>query len=138
MPLEVNETQEKLEIMKSKLNPLLEEYFKERKAKDVTNTKKDAFFDAFKTFSPEQKRAYRDYVYQMIKGEKNENNPLTDTIKELSSMDKLEVYAGICNNCKEDLTFELPTPPASMFSNLQEKNIPTEYLGFQEPNFTVH
>lgn len=94
------------ENMKKELKLSLELYLEERLNKKWENEKKEAFLNVFNKFSLEEKRAYRDYLYQIIKNPlelKDSNDDLSqirDLLEKLKSIDKLEIYAWICNNCK--------------------------------------
>lgn len=121
------------EELKAKFNPLLTWYFAERVDPKQKNANKEAFLAAFNTLSPEEKRAYRDYVYQVIKNEiQSDDERLNATVDLLTNMDKLEVYAGICNACKLDLY------NPNDFKNLHEKNIPEDIHVYKEPTFSVN
>lgn len=118
-----------LEKMKVELNPFLEWYLEERLNKKWENEKKEAFLAVFNNYSLEEKRAYRDYLYQIIKNPikledlNDDLSQIKSLIENLKSMDKLEIYAWICNNCK-------------VWNNLQENKNPESGV-FETPNFII-
>lgn len=94
------------ENMKKELKLSLELYLEERLNSKWENEKKQSFLDKFNNFWIKEKREYRDYLYQVIKNPlelKDSNDDLSqirDLLEKLKSIDKLEIYAWICNNCK--------------------------------------
>lgn len=99
-----------LEKNKKILNPLLKDYLSERIWNKKENSKKEAFLEKFNTLPIEEKKEYRDYLYNVVKESpdfmKDFNDDFIQVIKLVSSIDKLEIYAWVCNNCKVDTSKE--------------------------------
>lgn len=119
------------ENMKKELKDFLELYLEERLNSKWENEKKQSFLDKFNSFWLKEKREYRDYLYQVIKNPlelKEQNDDLSqiqNLLENLKSIDKLEIYAWVCNNCKS-------------WTNLQENPIFPEAISFETPNFIIN
>lgn len=98
----INQNINSIDNIKWILNNLFTDYIEERIIyKSSQTNSKEKFLEVFNTLSKEDKIIYREYIYNIINPTNFQNSiqeiPL---ITELRSMDRLEVYAWICNNCK--------------------------------------
>lgn len=92
---------ENIENMKNDLNPKFSEYIQERMLTRWKETiAKDIFIEALNKYNYEEKTSYRDYIYSSVNPENWMNSIDFPEVKELRSMDRLEIYAWVCNNVK--------------------------------------
>ncbi len=107
----------KLEIMKEKLNPLFEDYLKERLNSKTENVKKAIFWTNFMEFSLEERRLYRNYIFDFLRVENDFLKDRSDDIKqilellkmidEMSKMDKREIQAWFYNHTTPEIITNL-------------------------------
>ncbi len=89
-----------IDKIKTLLNPKFSLYIEERlNFKWKENSKKEDFLNTFSTLTLEEKKIYREYVYQIINPENWMNSTDIPQISKTRSMDRLEIYAWVCNNC---------------------------------------
>lgn len=89
-----------IDEIKTLLNPKFALYIEERlNFKWKENSKKEDFLNTFSTLTLEEKKIYREYVYQIINPENWMNSIDIPQISQTRSMDRLEIYAWVCNNC---------------------------------------
>lgn len=89
----------KLEAMKMVLKEPLKDFLKERFNSRREHEKKEAFLVEFNKFWLQEKRAYRDYISELMK-----NPDLSpDDFNQLSRIDQLEVICCIFNSCYQNV-----------------------------------
>jgi len=103
----IDNKERSLEELKSRLNnPYLKEYLEERLNSKWEDDKKNDFLKQFNTLKDNEKRAYRNYISRIMKNDPNIIKDFDDDLDQLTnlliSIDKLEIYAWICNNCNQN------------------------------------
>lgn len=103
-----------IEELKSRLNnPYLKEFLLERLNSKLETAKKNEFLSQFSILSLQEKRTYRDYISSIMKNDPTIIKDFDDDLDQitwlLKSMDKLEIYAWVCNNCVETPKKEMPS-----------------------------
>lgn len=96
---------ETIESIKTDLNPKFSTYIEERMLTKWKETSaKESFIEALNKYTYEEKAIYRDYIYSVVNPVNWMNNIDFPEVKELRSMDRLEIYAWVCNNVKLQIT----------------------------------